>query len=222
MGFCMTETLARLLLRLSEAGEPTILWGRQAKPYLGREFDRLLDRGLLVEQAPAEEWDVCIDCECGLDQRQIQRIDGSLVAACPFDHAKDARIEPEDVRSFTIDCPGLIHEIARASGFEDPSEIAPGVWHLGATVSQREFFFALSRQAVLQLGLIGAVRSFARSSPTTLISPNVSAADKTRLIEAGIRLLSTQECLARDGAAGGFAIDFSKFDSCRRELRRAL
>ena len=59
----MTETLPRLLLRLSEAGDPAILWGRQAAPHAGRDFERLLDHGVLVEQSPTTEWDVCPTCE---------------------------------------------------------------------------------------------------------------------------------------------------------------
>jgi hypothetical protein len=86
----MTESLIRLLLRLSEAGEPAILWGRQAKPYPDRDLEQLLARGVLTEQAPADEWDVCSDCECRLAARPIQCIEGDLIAACPLDHARDA------------------------------------------------------------------------------------------------------------------------------------
>ena len=42
----MSESLSRLLLRLSEAGEPAVLWGRQASPYLGQDFERLLSSGV--------------------------------------------------------------------------------------------------------------------------------------------------------------------------------
>lgn len=49
MVYAMSESLATLLLRLSEAGEPAFLWSRQAKPYLGRAFDCLLTGGVLVE-----------------------------------------------------------------------------------------------------------------------------------------------------------------------------
>ena len=76
----MTESLHNLLLRLSEAGEPAILWGRLAKPFLGKEFDRLLHRGILIEELPADEWDVCSDCECGHDSRLIQKIEGRLIS----------------------------------------------------------------------------------------------------------------------------------------------
>ena len=34
----MTASLTALLLQLSESGDPAILWGRQAKPYFGKDF----------------------------------------------------------------------------------------------------------------------------------------------------------------------------------------
>ena len=85
----MTETLPRLLLRLSEAGDPAILWGRQAAPHAGRDFERLLDHGVLVEQAPATEWDVCPACDCGLDARPVQQVNGQHIAVCPTDRRSD-------------------------------------------------------------------------------------------------------------------------------------
>ena len=52
----MTETLPRLLLRLSEAGDPAMLWGRQAAPHAGRDFERLLDHGV-VDLPLATDWE---------------------------------------------------------------------------------------------------------------------------------------------------------------------
>ncbi len=101
----MTETLPRLLLRLSEAGEPAILWGRQAAPHAGRAFDRLLDRGVLVEQAPATEWDVCPACECGLGARPIQHINGRQIVVCPPDRRNDVVLGDDDLQSFRIHLP---------------------------------------------------------------------------------------------------------------------
>ena len=139
----MTESLARLLLRLSEAGEPAFLWGRQAKPYLDRDLERLLARGVLTEQAPADEWDVCADCECGLPVRPVQCINGDLIAACPLDNARDARLDAQDLRSFSINAAAIVDEIATASGFtEHPSEAIPGV---GVWARRRRTAVSLSR-----------------------------------------------------------------------------
>lgn len=204
----MTESLASLLLRLSEAGDPALMWGRQAKLQLGREFDRLLDRGLLSEQAPADEWDVCADCECGLDQRPIQRIDGSLVAACPFNHANDVCIEPEDLRSFRVDAALIPGEIAAASGFAEPSQVMPGIWYLGKTLTKRCLFIALTRASVLSPGLISVLRATDHGQPITFVGPSVAAADLLRFTEAGIHFVATAEAFVAEGTA--FALDARK------------
>lgn len=202
----MTETLARLLLRLSEAGEPAILWGRQAGPHAGRGIERLLARGVLVEQAPATDWDVCPDCDCGLDARPILQINEGPVAACPTDRRSDVLLGNDDLRSFRIHPPALVREIAKASGFgEEPSPVAAGVWHLGRTSSQRALFFAPWRDAVLQPGMIGLLRSVALPSPVTLIAPALAAHDLARFVEAGIAIVSIEGSLS--GNPTDFAID---------------
>ena len=146
----MTESLIRLLLRLSEAGEPAILWGRQAKPYSDRDLEQLLARGVLTEQAPADEWDVCSDCECGLAARPIQCIEGNLIAACPLDHARDARLDAHDLRSFSINAAAIADEIAAASGFQSvpprPCR-ASGVW-----ARRRQTAVSLSRWGAKRAG----------------------------------------------------------------------
>jgi hypothetical protein len=193
----MNEALPRLLLRLSEAGEPAILWGRQAGPHVGRGFERLLDRGVLVEQAPAIDWDVCPECDCGLDARPIQKINGRHIAACPTDRRSDVVLGDDDLRNFRIHPPALVREIAMASGFgEEPSPVAAGVWHLGQTSSQRALFIALWRDAVLQPGMIGLMRSLALSWPVTLIAPALAANDLARFVEAGISVVSIEACLS--------------------------
>lgn len=208
----MTETLPRLLLRLSEAGDPAILWGRQAAPHAGRDFERLLDRGVLVEQAPATEWDVCPACDCGLDARPIHQVDGRHIAVCPTDRRSDLVLGDDDLRSFRIHPPALVREIAIDSRFGDePSPVAAGVWYLGQTSSQRALFLALSRNAVLQPGMIGLFRSVARSLPITVIAPAMAADDLVRFVDAGISVVSMEGCLA--GNAAGFAIDFSTLES---------
>ena len=202
----MTESLIRLLLRLSEAGEPAILWGRQAKPYPDRDLEQLLARGVLTERLPADEWDVCSDCECGLAARQIQCIEGNLIAACPLDHARDTRLDAHDLRSFSINAAAIVDEIAAASGFtERPSEAVPGVWHLGKTPTNRSLFIALGRNSILALGLIAALRTTEQKLPITLIGPAVASAELLRLAEADVHFVSTADAFAIAGPA--FALD---------------
>ena len=208
----MTETLPGLLLRLSEAGDPAILWGRQAASHAGRDFERLLDRGVLVEQAPTVEWDVCPACDCGLDARPVQQVNGQHLAVCPTDRRSDVVLGDDDLRSFRIDPSALVREIAAASGFGDePSPVAACVWHLGQTSGQRALFLALSRDAVRQPGMIGLMRSVARSLPVTVIAPAMAANDQARLADAGISVVSMEACLG-DNAAG-FAIDLSTLEA---------
>jgi len=205
----MTEHLAGLLLQQSEAGEPAILWGRLAKPFLGKEFDRLLSRGVLVEEAPAEDWDVCSDCECGHDSRTIQTIDGKLIAACPYDHRSDTILEPEDLRSFCINLKSLVREIAVASGFvKEPTQVMPGVWYLGAAPAKRGLFLAFTHKNILTPGLISSLRTIDAKLPISIVAPALPAGDLLRFAEAGIHYTSTSDAFSPAGTA--FAIDAEK------------
>ncbi|MDA0341839.1 MAG: winged helix-turn-helix domain-containing protein [Proteobacteria bacterium] len=205
----MTANLTRLLLQLSESGEPAILWGRQAKPYFGKDFERLLNCRLLVEEARAEEWDVCDACECHHGVRVIQEINGRFIAACPVDQRGDSVLDPEDMRSFRIDAAALMAEVAKASGFDqEPTQAVPGVWHLGKTTTKRGLFVAIARERVLAPGLIAALRSFDPKSAITVVGPSMEAADTLRFAEAGIHFVATAEAFVAEGTA--FALDALK------------
>ena len=209
MGWSMTERLHNLLLRQSEAGEPAILWGRLAKPFLGKEFDRLLHCGVLIEEAPADDWDVCSDCECGHDSRRIQLIDGRLIAACPIDHHSDTVLEPEDLRSFRINLKSLVREIAVNSGFTaEPTQVMPGVWYLGVAPAKRGLFLAFTRNNILAPGLISSLRTTGEKLPITIVAPALPAGDLLRFAEAGIHYASTADAFSPAGTA--FAIDAEK------------
>jgi hypothetical protein len=216
----MVATLAHLLLRRSEAGEPALLWGREAKPFYGPAFDRLIVAGVLVARAPALEWQVCDDCDCGRDWRPIERIDGRLVAVCPLDHAGDVVLDPEDLESYEINPAALVHEIAVSSGFVgEPSEVIGGLWHLGRSASGRQLFLVLSRVCALQPGLIAAIRLVDGASQTTLITPALSAAESVRFAEAGIHVVSSEECVG-DSGQSCFAIDPAKLEPVRISATR--
>lgn len=208
MDCSVSETLARLLLRLSEAGEPAVLWGRQAAPYFGREFERLLDRGVLTELAQAEEWDVCPACDCGLDARPIQTINGGAVAVCPIDHRNDRALETSDLQSFHIDPAALVREIVMASGFSnEPSEILPGLWHLGQTSARRELFMALARPTILQPGVSSKIKLLHLGTQVTLIVPALTSSERSSLVDTGFHIAFCDECI---GIQGEFSMDLSK------------
>jgi len=219
MGSCMVATLARLLLRRSETGEPAFLWGREAKPFYGPAFDRLIAAGVLVARAPAHEWQVCDDCACGRDWRPIERIEGRLVAVCPLDHKADLVLDPEDLEGYEIRAAALAREIAAASGFEEPSEVIAGAWHVGRSASGRQVFLVLSRLRALEPGLIAAIRLVDGASQSTLITPALSAAERVRFAGAGIHLVSSEKCIG-DSEPSCFAIDPAKLEPARTSTPR--
>lgn len=218
----MTETILRLLTRLSEAGDDAILPGELAAPFFGPVFDRLLAKRVLVEQAPLSDWDVCYDCECGLPCRPIRKAGDAFRAECPLDRRRDVILTENDLRSFRMNRNSLAREIGGAAGFStEPSEILDGVWHLGSTPSARAIFLVLARHALLREELGWAVRAAARSMPVTLLAPVLSPTEALRFREDEFYLVATFECLelAADGAL--LAVDASMFNpvqACRARL----
>ena len=210
MASVMTETLARLLLRLSEAGEPAILWGRQARPHRGREFDRLVSRRLLVEQTPATEWHVCAGCECGLAARPIEEIGGRLAAVCPLDHRADVVLDPDDRQSFRIDAGNLVRAVASASGLSSqPAMLVDSVWDLGRLSGDRAVVIVLSTAAAADPNLVAIVRAATRTSAVTMLLPaSHDMTARRRITDAGVDTV-----VARDVIGGGgrpFALDVDR------------
>ena len=105
----MTETILRLLTRLSEAGDDAILPGELAAPFFGPVFDRLLAKRVLVEQAPLADWEVCDACECGLPCRPIRKAGDGYRAECPLDRRHDVDLTEDDLRVFRIGGGALVN-----------------------------------------------------------------------------------------------------------------
>ncbi|MDP1669564.1 hypothetical protein [Phaeovulum sp.] len=175
-----------LLPRLSEAGPDAVLWGRAARLHFGPLFDRLLRKRVLVERPRAGMWPTCAHCDCGLDARPIVEVHGKLVAACPLDHHADQTLAPDDLRSFRIDSERLVMVLAEASGFDNAASLLPGLWHMGRLASGRAVFLALHEDAIVQPGLVLALRAAASGAPITLLAPKIPPAVQLRLSEAGI------------------------------------
>lgn len=205
----MTVSLTALLLQLSESGDPAILWGRQAKPYFGKDFDRLLNSRLLMEEARAEEWDRCDACECDHDVRLIHEINGQFIAACPISSRSDSVLDPEDMRSFKINQPALVAEVAKASGFpNEPQEVMPGVWRLGVSGMKAIIYFVLNREGAAYPGLISVLKANSDGLPMSLIAPVKKPEDFLRLAAASIHVVQTADAFAPEGAP--LAIDMTK------------
>ena len=204
----MTETILRLLTRLSEAGSNAILSGQLAAPFFGPGFDRLLSKRVLVEQAPLTDWDVCDACECGLPCRPIRKAGDGYRAECPLDRRHDVDLTEDDVRMFRIGGEALASVIGAAAGFgAAPKLAAEKVWRLGDTPSGRAVLLALEPAALTGDGIVSSLRQAAQGSDITILAPEVPAEAARRHYDAGFHLIETLEVLKPASNVLGAAID---------------
>lgn len=206
----MTETILRLLTRLSEAGDDAILPGQLAAPYFGPVFDRLLAKRVLVEQAPLTDWDVCDACECGLPCRSIRKAGDAFRAECPLDRRHDVDLTEDDLRVFHIGAEGLASVIGAAAGFAaGPKRPAENVWRLGDTPLGRAVYLALEPAALSGDGIIASLRQSARGSDITILAPALPAETARRHHDAGFHLIATLEVLTPATNGLGAKIDIA-------------
>ncbi|MEE4209462.1 MAG: hypothetical protein V2I43_09370 [Parvularcula sp.] len=204
----MTETILRLLTRLSEAGDDAILPGELAAPFFGPVFDRLLAKRVLVEQAPLADWDVCDACECGLPCRPIRKSGDGYRAECPLDRRHDVDLTEDDLRVFRIVDGALASVIGIAAGFGTaPKLAAEKVWRLGDTPSGRAVFLALEPAALTSDGIIASLRQAAQGSAITILAPELPAEAARRHHDAGFQLAETLAVLIPGSDGLGAAID---------------
>lgn len=216
-----TESLPKLLLRLSEASPPVILWGRQARQHFGRDFDRLLGQRLLVEQEPAREWPVCATCDCDADARPVEYLDGRPVAVCPADRRADTVLDPADLRAFEVNVGVLVQAIAAATGIPAPTEVLPGVWHMGLS-SGRAVFLIPSLAAAQQPALLTVLRNRAGNAQITMLTATLPASDAHRLEDAGVLQHFISDVIGSDDLKP-FAIDLSRLvQACRHAPRLVI
>ena len=208
----MTETILRLLTRLSEAGDDAILTGDLA-PFFGPVFDRLLAKRVLVEQAPLSDWDVCYACECGLPCRPIRKAGDAFRAECPLDHRQDIDLTNEDLRVFRIGGDALASAIGAAAGFGAAPKLATHkVWLLGETPSGRTVFLALEREALVGDGIIATLRQIAKRSDITILAPELLPEVAQRHNDAGFHLVETLAVLTPASNSLGVVIDSAALD----------
>jgi hypothetical protein len=204
----MTETILRLLTRLSEAGDDAILPGGLAAPFFGPVFDRLLAKRVLVEQAPLTDWEVCDACECGLPCRPIRKAGDGYRAECPLDRRHDVDITEDDLRVFRIGDVALASVIGTAAGFGTaPKLAAEKVWRLGDTPSGRAVFLGLEPAALTGDGIIASLRQAAQGSDLTILAPPLPAEAARRHQDAGFHLVETHAVLMPASDSRGVAID---------------
>jgi hypothetical protein len=183
----MPESLPALLWRLSEAGEPAAVFGRPHAPHDAAAFERLLELGVLVHGERLAAWDPCDGCGCGADDRPVRWIDGQPVAACRLDHRRDERLAPDDLLTFRIALPVLVAETASAVGLAGVvEEVQAGLWRMGALPDGRVLAAAPTRSAMLQPGLVGALRLVDPEGPILLIGPAMPETLRASLARQGI------------------------------------
>ncbi|WEF23117.1 hypothetical protein [Paracoccus sp. S3-43] len=201
----MTETILRLLTRLSEAGDDAILPGELAAPFFGPVCDRLLAKRVLIEQAPLADWEVCDACECGLPCRPIRKAGDGYRAECPLDRRHDVDLAEDDLRVFRIGGGALASVIGTAAGFGIvPKLAAEKVWRLGDTPSGRAVFLALEPAALTGDGIIASLRQAAQCSDITILAPALPAEIARRHQDAGFHLVEILKVLtpATNGLGG--------------------
>jgi len=222
MDSVLNKSLRSLLLRLSEEDGPSVLWGRQAKPHLGLTFERLLSAGILMEQAPADLWPSCPDCDCGLDARPIQVIDDRIIAACPLDANNDAILDVDDLRSFVIDGRRLEETIIAGEPSLSLQETIPGLWHLGATPAGRALFLTLKHSTAGDPSLLTVMRATARGDGIALIAPPLRNDVERRLHDAGdVHVVLTAATLTLDDKSR-WSIDMLRLDARKMEEPRLV
>ena len=209
----MTETILRLLTRLSEAGGDAILSGELAAPYFGPIFDRLLAKRVLVEQAPLTDWDVCDACDCGLPCRPIRKVGAVFRAECPLDHRHDVDLTEDDLRVFRISAVGLAYVIGTAAGFvAAPKHAAEKVWRLGETQLGRAVYLALEPASMTGDGITASLRQAARGADITILTPALPAETARRHQDAGFHLIETLEVLTSVKNGLGATIDIAALE----------
>jgi hypothetical protein len=205
----MTDTILRLLTRLSEAGDDAILTGSVARPFHGPLFERLLSRRVIVEDARLTEWDVCDRCDCGLASRPIRSVGGERFSAeCPLDRRQDVDLAEDDLRVFRIGFEALVSVLGTAAGFRvAPKLAAEKVWRLGDTQSGRTVFLALEPAALTGDGIIATLRQAAQGSDITILAPELPVEAARRHLDAGFHMVETLEVLTPSSDGLGAAID---------------
>ena len=209
----MTETILRLLTRLSEAGDDAILPADLAAPFFGPVFERLLAKRVLVEQAPLSDWEVCDGCECGLPCRPIRKAGNAFRAECPLDRRQDVELTSDDLRVFRIGADALASVISAAAGFgAEPKPATGKVWRVGETPSGRVVFLALEPAAMIGDGIIATLRQAEQGADFTILAPKLTPEAARRLDDAGFHLVETLAVLTPASNRLGVAIDASALE----------
>lgn len=208
----MTESLSRLLLRLSDAGS-IVVSGRTLSPWLGRPVEGLLGRRVLVEVEPVTEWAPCSDCDQGCESRTILSRGDGLIAACPHDSRHDEMLSHDDVRAFGIDIESLCHAVRNDTCLDgdDVTRITECAWLLGslqrAGRSPLSVVLAFALQSQNAADLLFRIRTQLRLDATVVSNGSPSVSVRQQFMDAGINLIPAEDALAENDDRRPFALD---------------
>ena len=208
----MTESLSRLLLRLSDAG-PAVLSGRTLAPWPGRAIEALLGRRVMVEMEPLTEWTPCSDCDQGCESRAILSHGGGLIAACPHDSRRDEALTADDVRAFAVDIANLCQAIRKDTGLGggDIFRITDDAWALGTIDRPGQsplavvLVFDLQSRNVADLILL--IRNRLRLDAVIVSLALPSPVLREQLLIAGMTIVTAVDALADNDVLRPFALD---------------
>jgi len=193
----LNDSLAKLLLRRSAAGPEPTLSGRDAAPFLGPAFARLLAKGILTELPPAVSWPPCANCSCGFGERRIVEIDGRLVAECPDDANADTVLDASDLRSFAIAVDRLVAMLAAGTSWPDPPErLGAGVWRLGDLADGQAVVLVVDPLVFQPPVLLPVLRAVPTPQSTTLlVPPGVDAGARRPFLDMRYHLVGLLDAL---------------------------
>jgi DNA-binding winged helix-turn-helix (wHTH) protein len=182
----MTGGLSQRLWQLSEAGDPVVMLGRQHAVGEEAAFERLLQLGILLHRGREASWDVCDDCDCGADERELLWDGDVAIAKCGANRGRDEHLAADDVRSFSVDLHAFMDGVAAAMGLGRAELVAPGLWSLGMLADGRIIMAAPTRAGIRQPGLVGAIRLTHKQGTIVLVGPELSALVRGNLVEQNI------------------------------------
>jgi DNA-binding winged helix-turn-helix (wHTH) protein len=211
----MTGGLSHQLWRLSEAGEPVVMLGRQHGAEEEAAFERLLQLGILVHRGREASWPRCDDCDCGADEREVVWDGDVATAKCAADWRRDERLRADDVRSFSVVLPAFMEGVAAAMGLGRPDLIAPGLWSLGTLADGRIIVAAPTRAGIRQAGLVGALRLAHKEGTIILVGPELPALMRGNLAEQNIHHVQPADALLPSVGDLPLALDVARLPDGR-------
>lgn len=211
----MTGGLSQRLWQLSEPGDPVVMLGRQHAVGEEAAFERLLQLGILLHRGREASWDVCDDCDCGADERELLWDGDVAIAKCGANRGRDEHLAADDVRSFSVDLHAFMEGVAAAMGLGRAELVAPGLWSLGMLADGRIIVAAPTRAGIRQPGLVGSIRLAYKEGTIVLVGPELPALVRGNLAEQNIHHVQPAHALLPPTGELSLALDVARLPDGR-------